>query len=128
MDTPALSRRHFGIVSLAALLQSQLIAADKAARGKVRHSACKWCYKDISLDDLCTAGKEFLCRLRERRPARSGRSIASRSSCISSSKFSSSGCTSASRDRRSERLLFLFMSDGHSSCCNWTGRSRADSR
>ena len=60
MDTPALSRRHFGIVSLAALLQSQLIAADnKAAPGKVRHSACKWCYKDIPLEDFCVAAKQI---------------------------------------------------------------------
>ena len=35
-------------------------AAEKAGvGGKINHSACKWCYKDISLDDLCTAGKEF---------------------------------------------------------------------
>lgn len=35
-------------------------AAEKAGvGGKINHSACKWCYKDVSLDDLCTAGKEF---------------------------------------------------------------------
>jgi hydroxypyruvate isomerase len=35
-------------------------AATKAGiAGKINHSACKWCYQDISLDDLCTAGKEF---------------------------------------------------------------------
>ncbi len=35
-------------------------AAEKAGvGGKINHSACKWCYKDISLDELCTAGKEF---------------------------------------------------------------------
>ena len=25
----------------------------------VNHSVCKWCYKDISLEDLCLAGKKF---------------------------------------------------------------------
>ncbi len=34
-------------------------AATAGVAGKISHSACKWCYKDISLDDLCTAGKEF---------------------------------------------------------------------
>ncbi|MEM9282881.1 MAG: TIM barrel protein [Verrucomicrobiota bacterium] len=35
-------------------------AAEKAGvGGKIKHSACKWCYKKISLEDLCVAGKEF---------------------------------------------------------------------
>jgi hydroxypyruvate isomerase len=49
MTPPNLSRRHFGILSLAAMLKTQIEAADKAARGKVKHSACKWCYKEIPL-------------------------------------------------------------------------------
>ena len=32
-------------------------AAKAGVSGKINHSACKWCYKGISLDDLCTAGK-----------------------------------------------------------------------
>ncbi len=34
-------------------------AAKAGVAGKIKHSACKWCYKDISLDDLCAAGKQF---------------------------------------------------------------------
>src|ERR1051325_1707729 len=43
-------------------LAGRLLAADAAApaaKGRVNHSVCKWCYPKISLDDLCTAGKEF---------------------------------------------------------------------
>ena len=28
-------------------------------KGRIRHSACRWCYSGISLDDLCKAGKEM---------------------------------------------------------------------
>ena len=37
--------------------------ADEAAptklKGRINHSACRWCYGKISLDDLCTAGKQI---------------------------------------------------------------------
>ena len=28
-------------------------------KGRIHHSACRWCYKDIALEDLCKAGKEM---------------------------------------------------------------------
>ncbi len=59
MTPPNLSRRHFGILSLAAMLQTQIEAADKAAGGKVKHSACKWCYAKTPFEELCRAGKEM---------------------------------------------------------------------
>ena len=63
MSPSNLSRRQFGtlasVSAIAAMLQSQIEAADKAAGGKVRHSACKWCYKDIPLEDFCLAAKEI---------------------------------------------------------------------
>lgn len=71
MDTPLTpSRRHFvagtaaTVATLAVGLHERLAAADAAAvaagvGGKIQHSVCKWCYKDISLEDLCIAGKEF---------------------------------------------------------------------
>ena len=34
-------------------------SAQEETGGSVKHSACKWCYKDISLEDLCAAGKKF---------------------------------------------------------------------
>ncbi len=67
----SLSRRGFvsgsttaAITVVAASLHSRFSLAEDDAKkagvgGKIQHSACKWCYKDISLDDLCTAGKEF---------------------------------------------------------------------
>ena len=30
-----------------------------AGPGRIRHSACKWCYKDISLDAFCAAAREI---------------------------------------------------------------------
>lgn len=62
MNPTPLSRRQFGTLSVsavAAMLQTRLEAADKAAGGKVRHSVCKWCYKDIPLEDLCAAAKDI---------------------------------------------------------------------
>jgi hydroxypyruvate isomerase len=66
----SLSRRSFvsgstsTVAAVAASLNYRFSLAEDAAReagvgGKIRHSACKWCYRNISLDDLCTAGKEF---------------------------------------------------------------------
>ncbi len=64
------SRRSFlsgctgSVAAVAATMHERFALAEEAAAkagvaGKIRHSACKWCYKDISLDDLCTAGKSF---------------------------------------------------------------------
>lgn len=64
------SRRTFvstgtaAIAATAAAMHERFALAEEAAAkagvaGKINHSACKWCYKDVSLDDLCTAGKEF---------------------------------------------------------------------
>ena len=62
--TPSLhSRRTFLTTTAlaAATLHQRLSAADAASglKGRVNHSACKWCYPKVSLDDLCTAGKEM---------------------------------------------------------------------
>lgn len=66
----SVSRRSFASLSAASLaglattMGQRFALAEEAAEkagvvGKIRHSACKWCYRDIPLDDLCTAGKEF---------------------------------------------------------------------
>ncbi len=70
--SPALTRRNFltrsaqaaAIAGVAGSLHHRLSAAEQAAasggaKGRVNHSVCKWCYPDIELADLCTAGKEF---------------------------------------------------------------------
>lgn len=59
------TRRRFLATSAATLaaahLSHRLSAADAASglKGRINHSACKWCYKGIELDDLCRAGKEM---------------------------------------------------------------------
>jgi len=34
-------------------------ALDNEIKGRVNHSVCKWCYNDISLEDLCRSAKEI---------------------------------------------------------------------
>lgn len=34
-------------------------AVDDKLKGVVNHSVCRWCYKDIPLDDLCKAAKNI---------------------------------------------------------------------
>ena len=62
------SRRQFmirtggasAVAALAVSLGERLEAQDAASDGvAINHSVCKWCYHGISLEDLCTAGKEF---------------------------------------------------------------------
>ena len=49
--------------SVAASLTKRMTAAETAAgaalKGRINHSVCKWCYPKVSLEDLCTAGKEM---------------------------------------------------------------------
>lgn len=65
MTPSMLSRRQFGtlasVSAIAAMLRAQVEAADKAAgsAGKVKHSVCKWCYKQIPLEEFCEAAKEI---------------------------------------------------------------------
>lgn len=45
-------------------LSARVAAADTMLHGedfadKVNHSACRWCYNDVPLDDLCKKGKEI---------------------------------------------------------------------
>jgi hydroxypyruvate isomerase len=50
------------VASAAASLAERLGAADDAsgsAKGRINHSVCKWCYGQVSLEDLCKAGKEM---------------------------------------------------------------------
>ena len=50
-----------GIASVAAGLQHRLEAADEKSgmKGRINHSACKWCYEGIPFDEFCRAGKEL---------------------------------------------------------------------
>jgi hydroxypyruvate isomerase len=49
-------------VAVATKLSPTARAQDSAApklKGRINHSACKWCYSRISLEDFCKAGKEI---------------------------------------------------------------------
>lgn len=69
MSIPSTSnRRQFltrtssaaAITALAVSLGDRLHAANVAADGvAINHSVCKWCYPKSTLEELCTAGKEF---------------------------------------------------------------------
>ncbi len=51
------------VIATTTHLLPRLAAAEEATparlKGRINHSACRWCYKDISLEDLCKAGKEM---------------------------------------------------------------------
>jgi len=49
------------ITAVAASLHGRLAAEENAAgmKGNVNHSVCKWCYKKVTLEELCIAGKEI---------------------------------------------------------------------
>lgn len=47
------------VAATAAALSQRLSAADAAAKTRVNHSVCKWCYPKISLEDLCKAAKDI---------------------------------------------------------------------
>jgi len=65
MNNSALSRRRLlqssTLAAVAASMGQRLTAADAATglKGKINHSACKWCYPKVPFDDLCKAGKEM---------------------------------------------------------------------
>ena len=47
------------VAATAAALSQRLSAADAAAKTRVNHSVCKWCYAKIPLEDLCKAAKDI---------------------------------------------------------------------
>lgn len=65
MSQSSFSRRRFleagTFATVAASLQHRLEAADQASglKGRINHSACKWCYPKVPLEELCRAGKEM---------------------------------------------------------------------
>src|SRR5580765_8992426 len=50
-------------VAVATDLSQRLAVADATAspglKGRIRHSVCKWCYKNIELEDFCKAAKDI---------------------------------------------------------------------
>jgi len=62
-----MNRRKFiqsaTLAAAATPLLSQMARAEDAApaklKGNINHSACRWCYSKVKLDDLCAAGKDM---------------------------------------------------------------------
>jgi len=55
-----MTRRSILSASAAVALARPILADQTApAKGRVKQSACRWCYQKISLDDLCRAGAEM---------------------------------------------------------------------
>jgi hydroxypyruvate isomerase len=46
-------------VSLAHRLEASENVLEKDLKGTINHSVCRWCYKDIPLEDLCKAAKDI---------------------------------------------------------------------
>jgi hydroxypyruvate isomerase len=65
MTNSDLTRRQLlsagAFTALAGAIHHRLEAADAVSglKGHIQHSACKWCYPKVSLDDLCQAGKSM---------------------------------------------------------------------
>jgi hydroxypyruvate isomerase len=59
----ALRRAGATLLTATVALRDRLAAAEAAGggqlKGHINHSVCKWCYRNISLEDLCKAGKEM---------------------------------------------------------------------
>lgn len=58
-DAIARAGQAAAVAVLSTSLQQRLQAEEAAAGQSISHSVCKWCYKDISLEDLCVAGKDI---------------------------------------------------------------------
>ena len=62
-----MNRRKFLMSTALAAASSPLLskvaraedAANPKLKGNVNHSACRWCYKNVKLDDLCAAAKDM---------------------------------------------------------------------
>ena len=48
----------FATESLGNRLAAANAQLDNTTKGRINHAACRWCYNDIPLDDLCRRGKE----------------------------------------------------------------------
>ena len=59
----AITRLAGSAVAVATASLARHVSAEDAPpaklKGNINHSACRWCYKDIPLEDLCVAAKEM---------------------------------------------------------------------
>ena len=55
----SLAATAFVTESMGNRLEAANTQLDDFTKGKINHSACRWCYSSIPLDDLCKRGKEI---------------------------------------------------------------------
>src|SRR5947209_15629480 len=51
--------RRIALKTAAVLLGSGSLSPATPAKGRLKQSVARWCYKDIALDDLCRAGADM---------------------------------------------------------------------
>lgn len=55
--------KNTGLAAVASNLSFRLEAADNQmdtySKNKIRHSVCRWCFQDLSIEELCRVGKEI---------------------------------------------------------------------
>src|SRR5436190_4354521 len=54
-----MTRRSALKIAAASTLAAELKTASGQEKGRLKQSVARWCYKDISLDDLCRNGAEM---------------------------------------------------------------------
>ena len=54
-----MTRRSLFEIAGGLTLASYASAAAEPSSGRLKQSACRWCYKDMSLDDLCRHGAKI---------------------------------------------------------------------
>jgi hydroxypyruvate isomerase len=61
IKSKAMTRRKFATTSVAApaVLSAASTVAKKARKGNLKQSVCRWCYKDIPLEDLAREGAKM---------------------------------------------------------------------
>jgi len=55
----SLAAKSTAFAAMAASMQRRLYAEDQASGGGIKHSVCKWCYNDNSIEEIAVAGKAF---------------------------------------------------------------------
>jgi hydroxypyruvate isomerase len=55
----AVAASAFVTESLNARMEATNMQLENSMKGKINHSACRWCYSGIPLDELCKRGKEM---------------------------------------------------------------------
>jgi hydroxypyruvate isomerase len=55
----SLAAKSTAFAAMAASMQRRLYAEDQAGGGGIKHSVCKWCYRQNSIEEIAIAGKAF---------------------------------------------------------------------